>query len=83
MLTLNVDTSNFLLHGTGIYLAHITALVALPDLLDAQSPRVHALVGDTNSVIVCHDQVLQCQHRLVSGSQPGDLKIDTIIIVIS
>lgn len=53
-LTLNVDTSDFLLHGTGIYLAHVTALVALSDLLDAQSKRVHSLVGDTNSIIVAH-----------------------------
>lgn len=75
MLTLNVDATNFLLHGTRIDLAHVAAFVALPDLFDSQSPRVHSLVRHTNSVIVCHDQVLQRQHRLVSRSEPGDLKI--------
>lgn len=78
---MNVDASNLLLHGAAIDLAHVATLVALPDLLDSQSPRVHSLVGDTNSVIVCHDQVLQCQHRLVSGPQPSDLKIGTIIVI--
>lgn len=68
VLTLNVDTSDFLLHGTGIYLAHIATLVAFPDLFDAQSERVHPLVGNTNSIIVTHDQVLQSQHRLVRRS---------------
>lgn len=81
MLTLNVDATNFLLHGTGIYLAHVATTVALTDRLDAQPPRMHPLMRDTNSVIVCHDQILQRQHRLVSCPQPSNLKIDTIIVI--
>lgn len=71
--TLHIDTSNLLLHGTRIYLAHVTPFIRLPDLFDAQSPGVHVFVDNTNSIVMCDNTALQCQNRLIRRPKPANL----------